>query len=85
MRIRPYTADDETGWVRCRVLSFLDSAYFDDVHREKERYENRAIELVAEMDGSVVGLVDVDLDTASSVRTACWATSRSPSVSVDRP
>jgi len=46
--IRPYAPADEVGWVRCRVLSFLDSAYFDDVAQEKTRYDNPAIELVAE-------------------------------------
>jgi ribosomal protein S18 acetylase RimI-like enzyme len=58
--VRPYRAADETGWVRCRVLSFLDSAFFDDVRREKEHYEHRAIELVAERAGEIVGLIDVE-------------------------
>ncbi|WP_250130156.1 hypothetical protein [Jeotgalicoccus sp. WY2] len=35
MEIRNYEEKDEKGWVRCRVLSFLDTAYYDDVHREK--------------------------------------------------
>ena len=48
---RPFEAGDEAGWVRCRVLAFLDTAYFDDVHPHKEWYEGRAIELVAEVDG----------------------------------
>ena len=60
--VRPYWPGDETGWVRCRVLAFLDTAYFDDVHREKERYEGRAIELVAEAGGQVVGLIDVECE-----------------------
>lgn len=60
--IRQYADDDERGWLECRVLSFLDSAYFDDVHREKEHYERSSIELVAEADGSIVGLIDVELE-----------------------
>jgi ribosomal protein S18 acetylase RimI-like enzyme len=60
--VRPYEAADEEGWLRCRVLSFLGSAYFDDVRREKERYANPAIELVAEDDGEIVGLVDVECE-----------------------
>ncbi len=36
--IREYTAADETAWVRCRVISFLDCSYWNDVKREKERY-----------------------------------------------
>lgn len=57
--IRSYRPADEQGWLRCRVLAFLDSAYFDDVHREKERYPGLAIELVAEIEGQIVGLLDV--------------------------
>ena len=63
--IRPYRDEDEQGWVRCRVLSFLDSAYFDDVRREKERYEHPALELVAERDGEIVGLIDVECEYES--------------------
>jgi ribosomal protein S18 acetylase RimI-like enzyme len=62
LRIRPYEAADEEGWLRCRVLSFLGSAYFDDVRQEKERYANPAIELVAEEGGEIVGLVDVECE-----------------------
>ena len=62
--IRSFRSGDETGWVRCRALAFLDTAYFDDVHPEKERYEGRAIELVAEADGQVVGLIDVECEEA---------------------
>jgi len=29
--IRRYQPDDHDGWVRCRVLSFLDTQYYDDV------------------------------------------------------
>ena len=46
----------------CRLLSFLDTAYFDDVRRSKERYEQFAIELVAERAGEVVGLIDVECE-----------------------
>ena len=55
---------DEQGWLRCRVLSFLDSAYFDDVRQEKERYDNPAIELVADEGGQVVGLLDMECEEA---------------------
>lgn len=66
MRIRQYEAKDEQGWVRCRVLAFLDTAYFDNVLREKEHYANPAIELVAEKDGGIVGLLDIELDRADA-------------------
>ena len=60
--IRPYRDEDERGWVVCRVLSFLDSAFFDDVRQTKEHYEHPAIELVAERDGEIVGLIDIECD-----------------------
>jgi ribosomal protein S18 acetylase RimI-like enzyme len=58
--IRPYEPADEIGWLRCRVLSFLDTAFFDAVERQKERYEHPAIELVAEEQGEIVGLLDLE-------------------------
>ena len=62
MIIRKYEDKDNLGWVRCRVLSFLDSAYFDNVLREKEHYNNPSIELVAELEGKIVGLIDVEYE-----------------------
>ncbi len=62
MKIRPYRKEDETGWVHCRVLSFLDTAYYDHVLRSKEHYDNPAIELIAEINGVVVGLIDVEYE-----------------------
>ena len=40
MIIRDYHSNDEIGWVRCRVLAFLQTAYFDNVLNKKEEYEN---------------------------------------------
>jgi ribosomal protein S18 acetylase RimI-like enzyme len=64
VQVRPYRDGDERGWVVCRVLSFLDTAFYDDVRTAKERYEHPAIELVAERDGEIVGLIDVECDDA---------------------
>jgi len=66
--IRPYAPGDETAWVRCRVLSLLDSAYFDDVAQEKTRFTNPAIELVAESAaagsaaGTIAGFIDIECE-----------------------
>jgi ribosomal protein S18 acetylase RimI-like enzyme len=60
--IRPYTDADERGWLECRVLAFLDSAYYDAVEREKEHYERPSVELVAETDGRIVGLIDLECE-----------------------
>jgi GNAT superfamily N-acetyltransferase len=61
--IRPYEERDERGWLICRLLSFFDTAFFDAVEREKERYERDAIELVAEKEGVIVGLIDVECES----------------------
>ena len=34
--VRSYEPADEIGWLRCRVLSSLDSAFHDDVLYEKQ-------------------------------------------------
>jgi ribosomal protein S18 acetylase RimI-like enzyme len=60
--VRPYAHGDEQGWLRCRVLSFLGSAFFDDVRREKEHYDNPSIELVAAQKGEIVGLLDLECE-----------------------
>jgi N-acetylglutamate synthase-like GNAT family acetyltransferase len=65
--VRPYRDADEEGWLRCRVLGFLDTAFHDDVRQTKEHYEGPAIELVAESDGMIVGLLDLELEPASGV------------------
>ncbi|MDN5353934.1 MAG: hypothetical protein PWQ09_690 [Candidatus Cloacimonadota bacterium] len=57
MKIRKYSKKDEQAWLRCRVVSFLDSAYFDNVLQKKEIYENPAIELIAEINNQLVGLM----------------------------
>ncbi|MFF2753708.1 GNAT family N-acetyltransferase [Psychrobacillus sp. NPDC058041] len=69
MMIRPYCSTDEVGWVRCRTLAFLDTAYYENVLNKKEKYENPAIELVAELGGLIVGLIDVEYEVTE--RTVC--------------
>ena len=67
VRIRSYVPVDEVGWVRCRVLSFLGSAFWDDVEREKPRYRRPAIELVADDGGEIVGLLDLEIELEPGV------------------
>ncbi|MFS0876337.1 GNAT family N-acetyltransferase [Solibacillus isronensis] len=69
MIIRNYRVTDETGWIRCRTLAFLQTVYFDNVLNKKEHYQNPAIELVAELDGQIVGLIDVEFEKEE--RTVC--------------
>ena len=61
--IRLYRPEDERGWLECRVLAFLNTAYFDNVYKEKEVYENPSLELVAEEDGKIIGLLDIECET----------------------
>lgn len=69
MEIREYRQTDEIGWVTCRVLAFLDTAYFDNVLQRKESYENPSIELVAVRDGQIIGLLDVEYEQVE--RSVC--------------
>jgi ribosomal protein S18 acetylase RimI-like enzyme len=59
--VRDYVPADERAWLRCRVLSFLDTSYFDDVATAKPHVSNGA-ELVAEVDGQIAGVLDLAVD-----------------------
>jgi ribosomal protein S18 acetylase RimI-like enzyme len=61
VEIRSYRPADEPSWLRCRVLAFLQTGYYDDVATEKPSVE-RGLELVAAEGDEVVGLLDVSLD-----------------------
>ncbi len=58
-RVRDYSPTDEQAWLRCRVLGFLNTAYFDDVLTAKPTYDGSVVELVADAAGGVVGIIDV--------------------------
>ncbi|EJP98465.1 GNAT family N-acetyltransferase [Bacillus cereus] len=51
------------------MLSFLYTAYYDNVLRGKEKYENPAIELVAVHEDQIVGLIDIEYELEE--RTVC--------------
>lgn len=59
MTIRDYSPADEQGWLRCRALGFLATAYFDDVLTKKPSYDCSTVELVADSAGCVVGVIDI--------------------------
>lgn len=69
--VRDYRDEDEPSWLRARVLSFLSTAYYDDVKTERTRFDGAAVRLVAVRPGpgaitspgaeEVVGLLDVEL------------------------
>lgn len=55
--IRRYEPTDENSWLRCRVLAFLDTAYFDDVHTTKPAVPPPGLELVAaDPNGEIRGI-----------------------------
>jgi ribosomal protein S18 acetylase RimI-like enzyme len=65
--IRPYAPQDESSWLRCRVLAFLDTCYYDDVWTTRPAAP--AIQLVASMPGDsgnghedIAGILDIELD-----------------------
>lgn len=63
IEIRDYRPADEQAWLRCRVLSFLGTAYFDDVMTAKQS-PARGAELVAVEGGAVVGILDFSTDAS---------------------
>ena len=57
--VRDYQPSDEADWLRCRLLAFLNTSYFDDVFTSKPTYKSSSIELTAHVDDRLVGLLDV--------------------------
>ena len=60
--IRPYNSSDQESWLKCRLVSFHDSAYYDDVYTKKPIFDNPSLELVAEIDGKIIGALDLEKD-----------------------
>ncbi len=70
VKIRDYSPLDEQDWLRCRVLGFLPTAYFDDVLTKKPTYGGPAVEIVAASAGAVVGIIDVAVaDELATIET----------------
>ena len=60
--IRKYNVSEEESWLKCRLVSFHDSAYYDDVYTKKPIFDNSSLELVAEIDGKIIGILDLEKD-----------------------
>ncbi|GAA1375899.1 GNAT family N-acetyltransferase [Luteococcus sanguinis] len=68
--IRNYETPDEKSWLRCRVLAFLDTCYYDDVWTK--RPTDSQIQLVAAEGADVVGILDVCIqDELATIDTVC--------------
>lgn len=70
--VRPCLPADEEAWLRCRVLAFLHSAYFDDVRTDHPvpapgLLAEDSLQWVAEdEDGGIVGVMDVEVGAAGT-------------------
>ena len=71
--IRPYNRLDKENWLKCRLVSFHDSAYYDDVYTEKPVFDNLSLELVAELNGEIVGTFDLEKDSEDA--SICYSKS----------
>lgn len=68
--IRTYRHADETSWLRCRILAFLDTDYYDDVW--VSRPDDSAIQFVAADGDTIVGILDICIDGAlATIDTIC--------------
>jgi ribosomal protein S18 acetylase RimI-like enzyme len=58
--IRDYDPADEPSWLRCRVLAFLDTTYYDDVATAKPD-RDPGLSLVAVAGTQIIGLLDASM------------------------
>ena len=69
--IREYNPSDEKKWLQCRLISFHDSAYYDDVYTKKPVFNNSSLELVAELNGKIIGILDLEKDSGNGSICYC--------------
>ena len=61
--VRPYRRADEAPWLRCRLLGFFDTDYYDDVWTTRPSFENPSVQLVAVTPSDdVAGVLDIEID-----------------------
>lgn len=66
--IRRYEPSDAPSWLRCRLLSFFDTHYYDDIVTTRPNFDRQAIRLVAADDAMIIGLIDVEIfDGAATI------------------
>jgi GNAT superfamily N-acetyltransferase len=61
IRLREYAEHDEVSWLRCRVLAFLGSSYYDDVVTAKPQIGS-GVQFVATDGRRIVGLLDASCE-----------------------
>jgi ribosomal protein S18 acetylase RimI-like enzyme len=68
LTLRSYRNTDEEGWLRCRLLAFLHTDYYDDVKTVRTADPQLAVCLVAIGNDELIGLIDVTVDgTAATI------------------
>lgn len=71
MKIKQYEKKYEKSWLHCRLLSFLETAYYDDVYTNVPTYEEKnSLQLIAVENEQVIGLIDVVWDSTTSKKTS---------------
>lgn len=69
-QIRPYNDADAQSWLRCRLLSFFPTQYYDDVVTQRPSLDEPSIRLVGVVGEQVVGILDVSIsDDAATIET----------------
>lgn len=61
LTVREYKSGDESGWLRCHTLAYLGTRE-RRLEQSKPTYSGRYIELVALVDGKIVGFLDIELE-----------------------
>lgn len=64
--VRLYCPADEASWLRCRLLAFFGTCYYDDVQVSRAEFELPAVQLVAIHQDELVGLIDVEIDGSAA-------------------
>jgi len=57
--IRKYSESDEDNWVKCYLHSYSSSIYINAMEETKPRYETPSIQLIAEKNQNILGILDV--------------------------
>ncbi len=70
MHIKNYTKEDEKEWLKCRLLSFFDCSYYDNVVRKKDEYDSNSINLVAIEDDIIIGFIDIEIE--KMIKEVCY-------------
>ncbi len=61
--LRPYREDDAAEWINTWAQTAVTSDAWVALHHAKPRYKRPALELVAELNGEIVGFMDVEIES----------------------